>query len=360
MANKPVRIHTIITHVRPHIDEIFAIWLLRKFGEFLFLGISTTKIEYRSTGPGLLDDKTAKQWLEEGVLLVGIGKGRLDEHSGFGTTEKKGDCCTTLVAKGLNVYSEPTLKGLIGFVLNDDTDKIPENRSPYDLGALVRARNMNLDFDSEKVLEMTFVDIDCFYLKALERHTIEKDSLDAHEEMIKGPKGNIKLVVIDSCDNEQIGTFSRSKSGFKADITVAKNTKGQVNISTNKKPSLKLYTVSSILNYLERKAGGGPLDIDLQKLEKEGAVEGGRWYYHKDLNILFNGGPSALDVLPTQISLDDIKKAIRTAMNSNTFDGSNTEKCRKGECVGSKCLWRNYNLSHCEIVWNNARQLVNK
>lgn len=352
-----IKIHTIITHTRPHIDEIFAIWLLRKFGEAMFPGISTAKIEYRSINIGLLDDKTAKQWVEEGILLLGIGKGRFDEHPGIGTTEKRGNCCATLIAKALDVYSDIVLKDLIDFVFNDDTDAVPEERSPFDLGALVVVRNKNNKISPEEVLEMTFSDIDCFYLKSLECLSIDKESINAFEEMIKGPKDKrYKLVIIKDCNNEHIGNFSRSAGGYKADITVSRRTNGHVNISVKGKSGLNLQDVSKILNHLENRNGNGRVKIDNEELTKNGAIKDGRWFYHKGLNMLLNGGPSAHDVEPTKLSLNGIKVAIRTAMNPDTFDGYNTQKCKEGVCIGKKCILYNYGLNRCKTIWRKARE----
>ena len=42
----PVVFNEIVTHERPHLDEIVAIWLLRRFGETRFPGISQAKVSY--------------------------------------------------------------------------------------------------------------------------------------------------------------------------------------------------------------------------------------------------------------------------------------------------------------------------
>ena len=39
---------SILTHERPHLDEIVAIWFLRKFGEQRFPGISKAAITFTS------------------------------------------------------------------------------------------------------------------------------------------------------------------------------------------------------------------------------------------------------------------------------------------------------------------------
>ncbi len=42
----PRKIHTIVTHVRPHLDEITAIWLIQRFGRQFFDIPRDVKFEY--------------------------------------------------------------------------------------------------------------------------------------------------------------------------------------------------------------------------------------------------------------------------------------------------------------------------
>lgn len=81
---------TIITHKRPHLDEVCAIWLLNRYHpDFKHL-----RLRFVAQGsPMALGDKKPK--INE--LLIGTGKGSFDEHTG-----KMEDSAATLVFKFLD------------------------------------------------------------------------------------------------------------------------------------------------------------------------------------------------------------------------------------------------------------------
>lgn len=70
---------TIVTHKRPHLDEVCALWIIQKYWhEF-----SHANIEFVTTGPtggerwnGVAPDSNPF------VIYVGVGQGRFDEHKG--------------------------------------------------------------------------------------------------------------------------------------------------------------------------------------------------------------------------------------------------------------------------------------
>ena len=63
----------IVTHSRPHLDEIAAIWILRKFGEQTFPGISTAQLIFWETGGQTPDGRSSQEYDNEGYLLLGVG-----------------------------------------------------------------------------------------------------------------------------------------------------------------------------------------------------------------------------------------------------------------------------------------------
>ena len=108
---------TLVTHVRPHLDDICALWLLRKYWH---PEAKDAKIEFITTnerGGDVSDD--------EHRIYVGVGRGMFDEHKG-----DVGECATTLVFKFLN-KREPfehvehrALERIVAWVLEDDTGKL--------------------------------------------------------------------------------------------------------------------------------------------------------------------------------------------------------------------------------------------
>jgi len=97
------KITTIVLPTRPQPDTIVAIFLLKKFGQEQFPGISGATITVNPSAT-----KT------EGHLLIDVAGGELDHHG----TDK---CATELVADKLQISDNPELRNLIAYARRDDT-----------------------------------------------------------------------------------------------------------------------------------------------------------------------------------------------------------------------------------------------
>src|SRR3989344_9190822 len=145
-----MQIDTIVTHHRPHLDEIVAIWLLRKFGEEKFPGINSAKIVYVDAGSGPRNGMKEKEWEAKGILPIGVWGGCFDEHPTAGTERKEKECAATLVAKVLGVEDDPALEKILKFVTNDDLNA---SSSPFDLSYVVKLLNQQHPDDTNFVME---------------------------------------------------------------------------------------------------------------------------------------------------------------------------------------------------------------
>ena len=97
-------IHTILTHQDPDMDEIVAIHILKRHGESRYPGIKDADIITQAKRDF---DKSPDELEAEGILCVGIGGGKYDEHPVGGRTRREGDCAATLVAKDLGLFEDP-------------------------------------------------------------------------------------------------------------------------------------------------------------------------------------------------------------------------------------------------------------
>lgn len=76
----------LVTHARPHLDDVAALWLLQRFHP----GMGQLPIQFIPISPN------AKSEISETALAVGIGRGQFDEHKG-----DIGECAASLVWKWL-------------------------------------------------------------------------------------------------------------------------------------------------------------------------------------------------------------------------------------------------------------------
>src|SRR3989344_3615266 len=107
---------TLITHIRPHLDDICAFWLLRRYEP----AAAQAPMEFIAT-----DARGGAVPEDPGAILVGVGRGEFDEHKG-----DVDDCATTLVLKNLEkrglvpVGDLRAIEKIAGWVLLEDTGRL--------------------------------------------------------------------------------------------------------------------------------------------------------------------------------------------------------------------------------------------
>jgi hypothetical protein len=106
---------TILTHVRPHIDDICGLWLLAKYAP-----------EYKGADFAYVPSSEAPAWLtaHPDAVAVGTGRGRFDEHKG-----DVGKCATSLVWEYVQGFvKDPVEKQavtrMVAWVLEVDTGRL--------------------------------------------------------------------------------------------------------------------------------------------------------------------------------------------------------------------------------------------
>jgi hypothetical protein len=130
---KSTVIHQIVTHRNPDIDDAVAIYLLREYGEKHHPRIKNADIittnERRPLG------KTPEELEFDGILLVGIGGSRYDEHPFGGVVRSGTECAATLVAKYLGINDEMMLKPVIKYALDKNYSAVT---TPFDFSLLLK------------------------------------------------------------------------------------------------------------------------------------------------------------------------------------------------------------------------------
>jgi len=209
-------INKIITHERPHLDEITAIWLLKRFGKNEFSGINEAEIVFCRVDNGHTS-KSAEDLEREGVLLLGIGGGRFDEHPSIGT-RKQNECCATLVAKHLGINGEKRLERILKFVLNNDLKGVAQ---PFDLAHLAKQLNSQFPDEPLKVVEWIIVGLEAKYWEQDQFWSLREEYKQfAETEIIEGMDGHQHLLVSMVTAREKLQSFAFSEFGGKADIVV--------------------------------------------------------------------------------------------------------------------------------------------
>jgi len=159
-----IPVQQIVVHKDPHLDELMAIFLLRRFGEAYFPGVKTAKVRFTDHLTVLPDSEFDR----DGILPIGCGGGRFDEHRGE-LERLPNECSTTLVAKYLpDVYKNPSLRPLIDEVLRCDTDDGVKNT---ELAEIIKLDNRQSDKSPDIVVIWGLKAIEAIYMHTKMNYT---------------------------------------------------------------------------------------------------------------------------------------------------------------------------------------------
>lgn len=132
-------IKVLTTHINPHLDDIAAIWLFKKFHpEF-----EEAEVEFISQSQSNQVEDT-----ESGDrVYIGVGRGKFDEHKG-----DLEDCATSLVWKFLKSKHRLSdeilvnaLDRLVEWIRMVDLGKAPEEYSAFSVPAFIRPSGLTIE-----------------------------------------------------------------------------------------------------------------------------------------------------------------------------------------------------------------------
>ena len=333
----------ILTHERPHLDEIVAVWLLRKFGEQRFPGIGAAEVTFTSIRKLAEAGLTPKDYEARGTLLLGVGGGRFDEHPTLEEGRKSNDCATTLVAKELGVSDDPSLAKILRFVRAADVEG---NASPFDISYVVKLLHSRYPDDPQRVIEWALVAIEAKYQEQLRFFTVVRPEFDAKakiEEVAVGQR-RLRIVSIDS-DEDGIHKYARSEYGARAAIVIQRRSSGNVAVFGNKQAGVDLREAAKLIRLAEREAKGLEFAPDEERLLAEGYAPGAEeWFYHRQGQMLLNGSLTQADVPATRLSLDRIAELVKIGIDPSRLK----PLCQStGRCMGEVCDWYTWSLARC-------------
>ncbi|MBP9869864.1 hypothetical protein KBC59_04905 [Patescibacteria group bacterium] len=374
--------HTIVTHVRPHLDEILAIIFLRMFGELWFPGISTAKIVLWDAGPFTPNGRPASEYEKEGYVLIGVGGSRFDEHATLNEERRHGECAASLIARELGIDEDPCFAKLLEYATVNDTrggagrfsEKQPAESAPaskpqrYDAGAFhlaaqISAMNRRYPNDPQVVIDWVQTWLAAYTEGQMEYFGITRETYerDVRVEEIPSSKGRTLRLAHVRSDLEQLGPFSRSHllGSNAADIFVQQRSNGQVQIFTNKRNRefTNLPDIVKMIRLKEQRAKNTVLTTGFTDLGAEGTVAGAEeWYYHLPGGSLLNGSLTSPNTPPTKLPLEVILKIITVCVNQRQFEKNHQSNCLKGQCTHQTdpCSWYDYGLQRCR----NIRRLM--
>jgi hypothetical protein len=308
----------IVTLPRVQIDALIACFLLVRFGEERFPGIKDAEYLFWINIP---EGKTAPELEKEGYILLDMGGGIFDHHTGQDGKREK--CMSQMVAEHLGIHKSQSIRKLLEYARRDDLlGKGTISNDPIDrafgLSGLVSNMNRALPDDQELIIKTVMPFFIAHHLEEkkrsedLPREYEEKIKIGkAHEVSLQSVRGPIKMVMIETDEIAMAGYLRAQRS---IDLVVQKMSSGHVNIITQQKKMFDLSQIAIFLRMAEAEEKDVPLSLDGKELGVAGRIEGiDEWYFDTRARTIQNGGIRPQWTSPTRLPLVTIGEIIKQA-----------------------------------------------
>lgn len=267
---------TLVTHVRPHLDDICAFWLLRKYAP----EAKDAPLDFIYTNTYGGDQKD-----DLNHICVGVGRGKYDEHKG-----DVGQCSTTLVyidLKERGLIPETDLAGLeklVAWALLEDTGKLTtmEHRE-FAIPIVLQNFFIARDRDSHAVAELGFMMLDAMLVSAKNVAQIERDW---ENRIAFTSRFGAAVALISGTRDLEAYAYVR---GF--DVVAIIN------------PAKTFHNI--------RAKAGTPIDLTsaYEELKKREPQAG--WYFHHSKKLLICGGDLAPGATPSKLTLEGLVDLLK-------------------------------------------------
>jgi len=274
---------TIVTHLNPDLDAIFAVWLIKRF----FPGWSHAEVEFVPAGETLVG-KLADDNPE--ILHVDTGLGRFDHHQ-----TKKFICASDLVWREilkenikLKDWQKKAVERILAVVREVDHARFlawpqpDSDRWDFSLYQIFGGLVACLKDNQKKILEICLPLVDSLF-------KIFGEKVEAEEILENGLRFKTRWGkgIAFKTDNSEV-TYLALKKGYAVVIRKKMKT-GHLGIYGNWKNGVNLYKVYLILKKKDP-------DAD--------------WFYHKSGCLVLNGSTSNPKMKPTKLKLEEAIKIL--------------------------------------------------
>lgn len=296
-------IKTIVTHRRPHPDEAAAIALLREYARDQLNLSRDVQVVFIDAGYQNYQGKDPVELEARGILQVGVGSGRFNEHATDISARTENETAATLVAKVLGVDQRPEVIYILNWVKAND---LKGRGSMMDLAHSMRTKYQDGQAD-RKVLEWAVEEIET-HLRAQRRfHTQAVPALSkAKAKIVELPNGKKLRIATIRSDNDQL--LGAARHDGKISILIVERSSGNIQIlPTRQDLAPRMLHVIGRIRLAEARLAGLPIEPMDSRLYQEAAIPGmPKWHYQVETGMCLNGSLTATGVEPTKLTLEEV------------------------------------------------------
>jgi hypothetical protein len=264
---------TIYTHNRPHLDDVCAIWLLKRF----LPDCQNAGIDFMNAGP--IEDEDPNN------IYVGVGRGKFDEHKG-----DVGECAASLVFAHVRENASlesnvvTALQAMVDWVLLEDTGQLAQMEyRDFCIPSVLRGEYDRAGKDSPAVVSIGFGMLDALLHTQLNRIRLENDWQKRVEfESMFG-----QAVAMETSANDA-DVFAYRK-GFKLVVTL--------NVA---------HSYHSIRASADSDIDLTPVFEEITRREPDAG-----WFFHHSKKMLLCGGDLAPNVIPSRLTLEQMMEVTK-------------------------------------------------
>ncbi len=325
-VEKPRRqkITHIVTHLRPHLDELVAMALIKLFGQrkWYWTLENPPVIRFEPSYESALTHCVEEKIALNRVVFIGIGHGEFDEHRIEGRLPNT--CSADLVARFLEIDRWPNVRTLLINVRKSDTEAGQEMLS---VATVLKTLQAYREVDKDALgLYLNFVQamVEANLKQGDEFHRVCPKEFEAHGKMVK--MGDLRVAFVRT-DLESMHKWLRAMR--QADIIVQRHSDGHMNIFSGPKgkpfiPEIAFYVgcrENDIMHSRPPNDGDAMsatfatlCKIVREEVDVELTGQAKHWYFHAKAGALHNGSSTHTDKPATTLTLEELEELVRSAV----------------------------------------------
>lgn len=344
----------IITHNRPHSDEVLMAFLAAKYPSALFGSIAHIikldeledeerpfgeNIILRTEGGSYQNTNWLTHW-RNGLRLLGTGGGVLDEHLAKGEPRIENESGATLMARLLGIVDKEELRRLLNVVRKLDTaGNLYALLKGFDIKEAHRESNwkdIRTGSAEDKAHQLIVIRKGLVWLNTF----IERELRIINEFRLKGylrkvdAQGNVLIGRLRS-DLPVMIDYIREKYGTSLVIQKGRSGRATILMDKSKLPPDVMVEIVQAIRTEEAHINNRPLPADQNELRENGRADcAPEWHYDNGF-MLLNDSESYPDAAPptriTSLRLEDIAAEILAAKADRIREWKKGEKEKKSE-----------------------------